>query len=192
MQVKIRSRAQGSAVLMVCVIERNLIGDVSCGCPRPHADASPALGIGVTTMSSGKLILLSAVCILVIIVASAGVSIGDDRLVFTDNDLRDYMDRWLRRDGIAGRVISDYFLDYFSLNPGTFLRIMSERPDVFGSWLEELPRLSFVDGSGCVDLECRKAGLIQLVRVVQTDETTELLRLRLLAKLERIEVRNIE
>jgi hypothetical protein len=143
-------------------------------------------------LSGGKFVLFSTACILVVLAASAAVSTSDDRLVFTDDDLRDYMNRWLRRDGVDGLIISNYFLDYLGLNPGPFLRIMSERPDVFGSWLEELPRVSFVDGSGCVDLECRKAGLISLVESLHTDETTEPLRLKLLARLEQIEVRTIQ
>jgi hypothetical protein len=120
-----------------------------------------------------------------------GSASSDDRLVFTDDDLRDYMNRWLRRDGLAGHYISDYFLEYLGLHAERFLEIMSERPEVYESWIQELPDHSFVDYGGCIDtahLSCQKTSLIQVLESKPVQGRAEALRLKLLARLREVTV----
>lgn len=117
---------------------------------------------------------------------------GSGFLVYTDEDLLDFIGRWSRRDGIAGQVISDYFLEFLGARPVFFLETMAVHPETFDSWCENLADLSFVDFGGCVDVSCKKASVEQSLRLAQVSGNAERFRVELLKRIQEIKIRVIE
>lgn len=136
--------------------------------------------------------VLVSVCGLILAVFFAGAVTADEFLVYTDEDLLDYIDRWSRRDGIAGQVISDYFLEFLGARPVFFLETMALHRETFDTWTKDLANLSFVDFGSCIDVRCKKDSAEKSMHLAQVSGDAEILRTRLLSRLQHIEIRIIE
>jgi len=67
-------------------------------------------------------------------------SLGLDSLV-------DAADRWQKRDGGIGFVVSDEFLFLLAACPAQFYAFMKTRPEILNSWLDQVEQLSGFTGS---------------------------------------------
>jgi hypothetical protein len=119
-------------------------------------------------------------------------SYGGDVLLYSRADLERNLELWPQRDGLGGQLLSDYFVDFAIINPGTFLETMADNPAIFGEWLDSLANLSFVDRGGCLDLECRRHQLITTLRRFPAAAQRKAISSRLLAVAEKIQVRTVD
>lgn len=134
------------------------------------------------------------VCTCLLSIARSGVerSAGDEKVVYTRGDLVLYIEKWGRRDGSAGVVISDYFCDFVSADPKLFFAVMEENRSTFDEWLDKLADLSFVDRGGCVDLECERQSMLKDLGMAGIRPEDEDLRKRLVNRLKSIAVRKLD
>src|SRR5664279_73724 len=58
------------------------------------------------------------------------------------DSLIDAANRWQRRDGAIGFVVSDQFLMLLAACPQATYAFMESRPEILNSWLEEVEQLS--------------------------------------------------
>ena len=124
--------------------------------------------------------------------AAANPTGAQDSVVYTAADLTSYLEKWERRDGEAGTVISDYFCAFATANPRLFLSTMAEHPQLFSEWVESLPSLSFVNFGGCMDRECMRLTVLGSVERAEPEPGTSTLQSRLVQVLRTATVKEIE
>ncbi len=116
-------------------------------------------------------------------------------LLYSSSDLHYYLDKWERRDGIAGAIISNYFLDYVGSDAPLFFSIMAKNENTYHEWVELLPTRSFTDYGGCMNrdyLECKRTGLIDYLSLLQLNERHSTLNIVLINKLKDTQVRAVD
>ena len=137
------------------------------------------------------IILLVASCAAAGCVVAKGGAIPEtsyrEGIVYTEQDLERYLDKWRIKDGLAGSMISDYFCEFLIINPELFLAVMERNRDVFDAWSEDLQNLSFVDYGGCMNLECLHGMMVSVL-----ERTDGKLADELLLRLQNIEIRAID
>jgi hypothetical protein len=114
-------------------------------------------------------------------------SLGQDSLV-------DAANRWQRRDGAIGFVVSDQFLLLLAACPQETYTFMLSRPEILNSWLEEVEQLSgfTVTPEQRQEREITLSKLVESMKSEQPAQGTANVRDRILKRLETVCVRTVD
>jgi hypothetical protein len=110
------------------------------------------------------------------------------------DSLVDAADRWQKRDGGIGFVVSDEFLFLLAACPAQFYAFMKTRPEILNSWLDQVEQLSGFTGSPQEkqEREMLLSALVLEIKRRPAAKSNLNVRMQILSKLESMCVRAVD